>query len=125
MPELLLRDEVYAVVGAAIEVHREFQSGFYEGVYQEAMELELTDRRIPFVPQMPLKISYKGRVLKKEYIADLVCFGQIIVELKVMKELTGREEQQLLHYLKATNLRVGLLINFGDHGRLDWKRMVR
>jgi GxxExxY protein len=113
------------VIGAAIEVHREFQSGFYEAVYQEAMEIELADRGIPFVPLMPLKITYKGRVLQKEYIADLVCFGQIIVELKVMKELTSREEQQLLHYLKATNLRVGLLINFGDHGRLDWKRMVR
>ena len=125
MAELLLKEEVYAIIGAAIEVHRQCNSGFLEGVYQEAMELELADRHIPFVPQTPLQIFYKGRLLKKEYIADLLCFGQIIVESKVMKELTGREEQQLLHYLKATNLRVGLLINFGDHGRLDWKRMVR
>src|SRR3954468_2726245 len=98
MPELLLKDEVYAIIGAAIEVHREFQSGFYEAVYQEAMEIELADRGIPFVPLMPLKITYEGRILNKEYIAELMCFGQIIVELKVMKELTGREEPQLLHY---------------------------
>jgi GxxExxY protein len=125
MAELLLKDEVYAIIGAAIAVHKELGTGFYEAVYQEAMEIELADPQIPFVPQHPLRIYYKCRLLKKEYVPDLVCYGQVIVELKVMPELTGREEQQLLHYLKATGLRVGLLINFGDAGRLDWKRMVR
>ena len=89
------------------------------------MELELTLRGVPFEAQKVLNIRYKGYVLKKQYCADLVCYGQIIVEIKALKELTGREEAQLLNYLKATGLRVGLLINFGDPGRLDWKRLVR
>jgi len=122
---LLLKDEVYAIVGAAMEVHTEMGAGFLEHVYQESMELELGLRRIPFESQKVLQIRYKGTVLKKDYCADFVCFGQIIVEIKAMRELTGREEAQLLNYLKATGLRVGVLINFGDPGRLDWKRLVR
>jgi GxxExxY protein len=125
MSDLLLKDEVYAVVGAAIEVHRELGSGFLEAVYQEAMQMELECRGIPFEPQKPLPISYKGRLLKKEYLADLVCFGQIIAELKAMDRLSGTEESQLLNYLKATGLRVGLLINFGSDRTLEWKRFVR
>lgn len=74
--------------------------------------------------QVPLHIRYKGRTLEKEYIADLVCFEQIIVEIKAMREITNREERQLLNYLKATGMRVGVLINFGDPGRLDWHRIV-
>ena len=124
-PDLLLRDEVYAIIGAAMEVHTEFGAGFLEAAYQEAMELELGLRGIPFEPQKPLRLRYKGFVLKKEYCADLVCYGQVIVEIKAMREVTGREEAQLLNYLKATGLCVGLLINFGDPGRLDWKRLVR
>ena len=123
--ELLFRDEVYAIIGAAIDVHKDLGNGFLEAVYQEAMERELTTRGIPFEPQKSLRIRYKGDWLNKEYFADLVYFGSVIVELKVIKALTNREEAQLLHYLKATGFRVGILINFGDDGRLDWKRMVR
>ena len=123
--DLLLRDEVYAIIGAAMDVHSELGAGFLEAAYQEAMEIELGLREIPFQPQCPLKIRYKGRVLEKAYCADFLCYGQVVVEIKAMRELTGREEAQLLNYLKATGLRVGLLINFGDPGRLDWKRLVR
>ena len=122
--ELILKDEVYAIVGAAMEVHRELKGGYLEAVYQEAMVIELTDRRIPFVPQAEIPIRYKGRVLKKHYFADLVCYGQILVELKVMERVTTRETAQLLNYLYATGFKVGLLINFGDPGRLDWERYV-
>jgi GxxExxY protein len=122
--DLLLKDEVYAIVGAAIEVHREFRNGYLEAVYQEAMEIELADRQIPFAAQAELRIRYKGRLLKKFYIADLVCYGQVLVELKVQEQLMARDEAQLLNYLRATGLRVGLLINFGDPSRLDWKRYV-
>ncbi|HEX8915609.1 MAG TPA: GxxExxY protein [Humisphaera sp.] len=125
MSELLLKDEVYAVVGAAIEVHREYGAGFLEAVYQEALEIELGDREIPFVAQPKLLLTYKGRQLKKTYEPDFVCFGQMIVEIKALDRLSGVEEAQLLNYLKATGLRVGLLINFGAHGRLEWKRFVR
>jgi len=125
MAELLLKDEVYAVIGAAIDVHRELGSGFLEAVYQEAMELELRWRAVPFESQRELCIYYKGQCLEKKYIADLICFGSILVELKAMREIGSREESQMLNYLKATGLRVGLIINFGDEGRLDWKRLVR
>ena len=125
MSELLLKDEVFTIVGAAIEVHRELGSGFLEAVYQEALEIELAERRIPFIPLQTLQINYKGKPLKKEYIADVICYGQIIVELKALDRLSGKEESQILNYLKATGMRVGVLINFGSVGKLEWKRFVK
>jgi len=125
MTELIFKEEVFAIVGAAIEVHRELGPGFLEAVYQEAMEVELRERGIPFEAQKPLRISYKGKMLNKEYCADLVCYGQLIVELKALDRLSGNEEAQILNYLKATGLRVGVLINFGSHGKLEWKRFVK
>ena len=122
--ELLLKNEVYAVVGAAIEVHRHLHSHYLEAVYQEAMEIELGRRGIPFVSQAEIRIYYKDQPLRKFYIADLVCYGQILVELKVMSGLTSREQAQLLNYLHATRMRVGLLINFGTPNRLEWERFV-
>ena len=124
MVNLALGDEVYAVIGAAIEVHRQLGPGFLEAVYQEAMERELADRGIAYSSQEPLNINYKGKQLESHYFADLLCFRQIIVELKALNRLSGTEEAQVLNYLKATGLKVGLLINFGSHGRLEWKRMV-
>lgn len=124
MVSLELRDEVYAVIGAAIEVHRQLGPGFLEAVYQEAMERELDLRGIDHVSQKRLTIHYKGKPLEGHYVADLLCFDQIIVELKALSRLSGTEESQLLNYLKATGLKVGLLVNFGSHGRLEWKRLV-
>ena len=122
--ELRLGREVYAIVGAAIEVHKELGAGFLEAVYQEALELELQVRRIPFEAQKALKIKYKKSELKKTYVADLICYDQIIVELKALDRLSGTEEAQVINYLKATGVPVGLLINFGSHGKLQWKRFV-
>jgi GxxExxY protein len=125
MVELLFKEEVFSIVGAAIEVHRELGPGFLEAVYQEALEIELAERNIPFESQKHLKVLYKGKVLNKEYIADIVCYSQIVVELKALTELSGNEEAQLLNYLKASGFRVGLLINFGRNGRLEWKRLIK
>jgi GxxExxY protein len=124
MSELLLKDEVYRIVGCAIEVHRVLGNGFLEAVYQEALEHELRQDEIPFRSQAELSIAYKDTRLRKTYCADLVCFDSIIVELKSMKTIGAIEEAQLINYLKATGLRVGLLLNFGMSGRLDWKRFV-
>jgi GxxExxY protein len=124
MTELIYREETFAILGAAIEVHRELGSGFLEAVYQEAMEIELENRKIPFKPRKPLLIAYKSYLLGKTYETDLECCGRIIVEFKALDRLSGKEEAQVLHYLKATGLRVGLLINFGSHGRLEWQRFV-
>ncbi len=119
-----MKEQVYAIVGAAIEIHRELGEGFLESVYQEAMEIELNYRNIPFRSQKPLPIFYKGRQLAKEFVADLVCYGQVVVELKALDRLTGKERSQILNYLKATGLRVGLLMNFGSTGRLEWERFI-
>ena len=122
--ELLLKEEVYSIVGAAMEVHNVLGGGFGEPVYQECIQLEMGLRKIPFEAQKRLNIIYKGVLLQKEYFADLVCYGQIIVELKAINQMSGHEEAQVLNYLRATGLRVALLINFGDPMRLDWHRYI-
>ena len=90
--ELVCKEEVYAIIGAAIEVHRELKNGFLEAVYQEAMEIELTARRIPFTPQSLIPVFYKGQPLKKVYVADFLCYAKVLVEIKVMERLTSKEE---------------------------------
>ena len=124
MAELILKEEVYAIVGAAMEVHTALGSGFLEPVYQEAMEIESAARGLSFISQKVLQIHYKEHILKKEYIPDLIYFDQIIVELKALDRLSGKEESQLLNYLKATGMKVGVLINFGSHPKLEWKRLI-
>jgi GxxExxY protein len=122
---LILKDEVYAIVGAAFDVHNELGAGFAEEVYQKAMEVELTSRGIPFERQKRLRINYKGQPLDCEYVADLVCFGAIIVELKAVRETHPHFETQIINYLKATGLPVGIIINFGHPEKLYWKRYAR
>jgi len=124
MAELILKEEVYAVVGAAMEVYYKLGIGFLEPVYQEALQIELTRRCIPFEPQERLELYYKDTLMTKKYRADLVCYGQIIVELKVISHLSNLEWAQLINYLKMTQPRVGLLINFGSRPHLEWKRIA-
>ena len=124
MADLVLKDEVYKIVGAAFDVHNELRSGFLESAYQEAMEIELAVRGIPFQSQVPLRIRYKDQILKKGFVADLVCFSSVLVELKAIERTSEADEAQVLNYLRCTGLRVGLLINFGDPARLDWTRLV-
>ena len=122
--DLLFAEEVYAIAGRAIEVHRVLGSGYLEAVYQEAMEIELSEANIPFEICKELVIKYRGRQLRKHYVADFVCYGQIIIEIKALDHLTGKEEAQVLNYLKVTGFRVALLINFGAQGKLEWKRYI-
>jgi len=122
--ELLFKHEVFQTIGAAIEVHRELGPGFLEAVYQEALERELTEREIPFQSQVPLRVRYKGCYLKKHYMADFVVFGQCLLEIKALDCLTDRETSQLLNYLRATGFPLGLIINFGSGGKLEWKRLA-
>jgi GxxExxY protein len=124
MAELIYKDEVYAIVGTAMEVYNQLGPGFLEPIYQEAMEIETLGRKIPTQPQHKIVVEYKGKPLKKSYIADLLCYDQVIVELKAIDALTTREESQLINYLKGTGLKVSLLINFGSYGKLEWRRMV-
>ena len=124
MIDLLYKDEVYAIVGAAMDVYNDLGPGFLENVYQEAIEIEVDARKIPAKPIQEIHIKYRGKPLKKFYVADLVCYGKVIVEIKSMDRLTLREEGQLINYLKATGMKVGILINFGHYPSLEWKRLV-
>ena len=106
-----------------MEVHRQLGCGFLEAVYQEAMGIELRLRDIPYIPQADVPVFYKGQRLACEYRADFVCYESVIVELKAVGELTGVHEAQVINYLKATGMEVGLLINFGG-ASLEYRRFV-
>lgn len=123
MVELLYKDEVYKIIGAAMEVHRELGPGFLEAIYQEAMEIEMRDRVVPFISQPQLNVYFKNYKLEKVYIPDFTCYDKIVVEIKAMKHLTEREESQTFSSTRAAQYRLGVLINFGAVS-LEWKRYV-
>lgn len=112
---LLYPTESYAIRGAIFEVHKQKGSGFLEKVYQECLEQEFIQRGIPYEREKRIKIDYKGKVLEQEYIADFVCYGKIIVECKAVKELIDVHRAQIINYLRATNLRLGFLVNFSEN----------
>lgn len=115
--------QTYAIIGGAMEVHRELRRGFLEAVYHDALEIELESRGIPYLREASLRVYYKGRPLNTPYRADFVCHGRVVVELKATRALGPHDEAQILHYLRATGFRVGLLLNFGAHD-LEWRRFV-
>lgn len=121
--DLLYKEEVFNIIGTALEVHKTLGSGFLEPVYQEAFEIELLSRKIPFQSQSEIAIKYKERLLQKTYRADLVIYNKIIVEIKANDILTAIDDAQIINYLKSTGLKLGLLINFGS-SKLEWKRMI-
>jgi GxxExxY protein len=121
---LLYEAETHAILGACFEVYREKGSGFLEDVYQECLELELDARTIPFCVKPPLPLHYKGSRLRKSYEPDFLCFGKVILEIKAAKAIDNVHRAQLINYLKATGLRVGLLVNFGHHPKAQHERFI-
>jgi GxxExxY protein len=113
----------YAIIGAAMEVHRHLGHGFLEAVYQEALAFEFTIRQISFRREVDLPILYKGKFLVTHYRADFMCYDSIIVECKALTRLAGYEEAQLMNYMKSTEIEVGLLLNFGTPS-LEYKRFA-
>ena len=116
-------DKTYRIIGAAMEVHKELGCGFLEAVYHEALGREFNILKIPFKAQPTIHIRYKEQQLNKTYQPDFICFDEIITEIKAIAHLTGLEEAQLINYLKAAGLKVGLLINFGNKS-LEYKRFI-
>ena len=125
LKDLLYKEEVYEIVGAAMQVYNTLAPGFLEAVYQEAFEIELSNRSIEFKPQQSISIYYGEKQLDSKYIANFLIYDKIIVEIKAIKNITNIEEAQIINYLKASGLQLGLLINFGAAGKLDWKRIVK
>jgi GxxExxY protein len=121
---ILYKEECYAIQGAVYEVYREMGCGFLEAVYQECLERELTRRCIPFRSQVQLVLTYKGDHLNQTYKPDFVCYDKIIVELKTVKEVDNAHRAQVLNYLKATGIRVGLLVNFGHFPKATIERLL-
>jgi len=123
--KIVYKDESYAIQGAIFEVYREMGSGFLEDVYQECLEMELRLRGIPFVPKQKLKLTYKGVPLEQFYQPDFVCYDKIIIEIKAVRDLAPEHAAQILNYLKATGMKLGLLVNFHSHPKVTIKRFAR
>ncbi|MBI2497648.1 MAG: GxxExxY protein [Opitutae bacterium] len=124
MNKLINENETYAIIGACFEVYKEKGCGFLEAVYQESLEIEFELQGIPAKPLVPLSLSYKGRKLKKSYEADFICYDKVLLELKAVSALTDEHRAQVQNYLNATGLRVGLLVNFGHHPKVEYERYV-
>ncbi len=115
--------KTFKIIGAAMDVHKHLGCGFLEAVYQEALEIEMETRKIPFHREVELPVFYKEYELNTFYRADFVCYDSVIVELKAIKKLSDIEEAQVLNYLKATGIETGLLLNFGAKS-LEYKRFI-
>ena len=122
--DLTYADETFAIRGAIYEVYKTLGAGFLEGVYQEALEFELSERRIPYKAQSEITIAYKGAQLRQTYRADIVCYDKIILELKAVKQLLPEHHAQLHNYLRATGMKLGLLINFCHHPGVEIQRIA-
>jgi GxxExxY protein len=109
---MLYAEEVYNINGAMFEVFKNLGPGLLEKVYQEALEIEFKLRDIPYEREKRFNIVYKGNLLEQQYIADFVCYGKIIIELKSVSEVTDVHRAQVINYLKITSLRLALLQNF-------------
>ena len=123
MVDLIYKEESYKIIGACMEVHKYLGCGFLEDVYQEALAIEFRCQGIPFEQEKELTITFKGIELEKKYNADFVCYGKIILETKAVKELCDNHRAQIINYLKATKMKLGLLVNFGEPS-LKYERFI-
>ncbi len=124
MTAILYKSESYAIMSACFAVYKDKGCGFLEPVYQECMEIELAHQQIAFVAQPKLRLKYRGRILTQTYEPDLICYDKIIVELKAVSALADEHRAQLLNYLHATQLKLGLLVNFGHYPKLECERIA-
>ena len=121
---IIYRLESFEIMGACFEVYKEKGSGFLESVYQECLEIELGERKISCKAQPESSLTYKGRPLKSKFKPDFICLGKIVVELKALTALTNEHRAQVQNYLRATGMKLGLLVNFGHYPKLEYERIV-
>lgn len=124
MSEIIYKEECYFIQGAIFEVYKEMGSGFLEAVYQECLEREFKSADIPFIAQKELAIRYKDELLSQHYKPDFICYDKIIVELKGIRAIKKEHHAQVMNYLKATNLKLGLIVNFGAYPKAEIIRIV-
>jgi GxxExxY protein len=122
--DLIYRQECYALVGACFAVYKDKGCGFLEAVYRECLAIEFEHLGIPFEREVKLALSYRGKSLQQVYLADFVCYGKIIIEVKAVSALGDEHRAQLLNYLNATGFQLGLLVNFGRYPKLEYERLV-
>lgn len=124
MVDLIYPDESYAITGACFNVYKEMGCGFLEPVYQECLALEFEHQQIPYEAEKQLSLEYRGYPLKQTYRLDFLCYGKIIVEVKAVSKLVDEHRAQVLNYLNAGKLKLGLLINFGHYPKLEHQRIA-
>jgi GxxExxY protein len=124
MTEIIYKEESYKIVGACFDVYNELGCGFLEAVYQESLAIEFAVHGVPHVAQQPLQLRYKGQALNSVYVPDFICFDSVIVEIKSVKELANEHRAQVHNYLRATGMKLGLLVNFGQHPKLQYERII-
>jgi len=124
MSDILYKDESYRIVGACFEVYKDKGCGFHEPVYQECLGIEFRLQGIRALPKPRLELEYKGHKLEQKFEPDYICFDEIVVELKAVSHLNEEHRAQVMNYLKATGFKLGLLVNFGHHPRLESVRVV-
>lgn len=123
MNDLLYKEEIYKLVGFCMEIHRELGKGHDEVIYKDALVVELSRASVPFSREKNYPVTYKGVVLPHFYFADFVIWEKILFEAKAVEKLADAHIKQVLNYLAASKLRVGLLVNFGSDS-LEWKRII-
>ena len=121
---ILFKEQSFRIIGACFEVYKEKGNGFLEAVYQECLARELHGQQIPFEEKPRLRLEYKGQALRQGYEPDFVCYGEIILEIKAVKNLTDEHRAQVINYLKATGKQLGLLVNFGHYPKIEHERFV-
>jgi GxxExxY protein len=123
MSELLYKEEVFKLVGFCMEIHRELGKGHDEVIYKDALVVELSRANIPFCREKAYEVTYKGVILPHLYKADFIVWDKIVFEAKAVEKLVDAHVKQVLNYLAASKLRLGLLVNFGSDS-LEWKRVI-
>jgi GxxExxY protein len=122
--DILYKEESFAIIGACFNVYNDKGAGFLEPVYQECMGIELVFQNIPAESQKKLDLFYRDKQLEHFYQPDFICFGKIIVELKAVEKITDAHRAQVLNYLNATGLKLGIIVNFGHYPDLEYERIV-